>query len=449
MQVSVETTSAIARRMTIGVPAEQVENEVQKRLQQTAKTVRLNGFRPGKVPFNVVKRRYGSGVRQEVLGEVMRNAYVEALAKEEINPAGYPQFEPKSIEEGKDLEFVAIFDVYPEIEPADMSGISIEREKAEIKKTDVNNMIDVLRRQHATPKSVKRKAKKKDVLTIDFKGTIDGEEFAGGSATDSKVTLGSGQMIPGFEDGLIGAKPGEEVTLDLTFPEDYQNKELAGKSAQFAVTVKANEEMVLPELNQEFFSKYGIEDADEEKFTAEILKNMERELSQAVINKVKQQVVDQLVEINEFEVPKSMINQEIDRMREDAVRQFGGGQQMDASALPAELFMDQADKRVKTGLIFSAIVKANEIKVSEEQVNEKIEQIASTYQEPEQVVEWYKGNQEQMAQIESVVLEDQVVDFVLSKAKVKDVKVSYEDAVKPPVPKPAKQAEETSEENAE
>lgn len=430
MQVSVETTSSIERRMTIGVPAEQVESEVQKRLQQTAKTVKINGFRPGKVPFSVVKKRYGQGVRQEVLGEVMRNAYVEALAEEKINPAGYPKFETKSVEDGKDLEFVAVFDIYPEFEPADMSGISIERETAEIKKTDIKNMIDVLRRQHATPKSVKRKAKKKDVLTIDFKGTIDGEEFAGGSAVDSKVTLGSGQMIPGFEDGLIGAKPEDELTLDVTFPEDYQNKELAGKAAQFAVTVKANEEQVLPEMNQEFFSKYGIEDADEEKFTAEILKNMERELAQAVNNKAKQQIVDQLVEINEFEVPGTMIDQEIDRMREDAVRQFGGGQ-MKAADLPAELFKDQAEKRVRTGLIFSAIVKANDLTVDAEKVNEKIAQIASTYQDPAQVIEYYNGNQEQMSQVQSVVLEDQVVELVLEKAKVVDKKVSYEDAVKP------------------
>jgi len=436
MQVSVETTSSIERRMTIGVPAEQVESEVQKRLQETAKSVKINGFRPGKVPFNVVKKRYGAGVRQEVVGEIMRNAYVEALAKEEINPAGYPKFEAKSIEDGKDLEFVAVFEVNPEIELADMSGISVEREKAEIKKTDVNTMIDVLRRQHATPKSVKRKAKKKDILTVDFKGTVDGEEFEGGSAEDSKITLGSGQMIPGFEDGLIGSKPGEELTLDVTFPEDYQNTELAGKAAQFAVTVKANEEQVLPEMNQEFFSKYGIEDADEEKFTAEILKNMERELAQAVNNKVKQQIIDQLVKANEFEVPGTMIDQEIDRMREDAVRQFGGGAEMKAENLPAELFKDQAGKRVRTGLVFSAIVKTNELKVDADQVNDKITQIASTYQDPEQVVEWYKGNQEQMAQVESVVLEDQVVELVLSKATVKDKKVSYEDAVKPAAPAP-------------
>ena len=266
MQVSVETTSNIERRMTIGVPAQEIEKEVEKRLQQTARNVRLNGFRPGKVPMKVVRRRFGTGVRQEVIGEVMRDSYMKALEKENISPAGWPQFEPKTVEEGKDLEFIATFEVLPEIELGDLSALKIEKQVSEVADKDVETMIDTLRRQQASMKSVKRKAKKKDVMTVDFKGTVDGEEFEGGSAEDYRLTLGSGQMIPGFEEGLVGAKAGEEPELDVTFPEDYHNKDLAGKAAKFQVTVKSVEEPELPELNEEFFKKFGLDVASEEDF---------------------------------------------------------------------------------------------------------------------------------------------------------------------------------------
>ncbi|MDX1452630.1 MAG: trigger factor, partial [Oleiphilaceae bacterium] len=354
MQVSVETTSSVERRMTIGVPAEQVDREVEQRLQQTAKTIKINGFRPGKVPVKVVKKRYGQSVRQEVLGEVMRNSYVEALSKEGINPIGYPRFEPKSMDEGKDLEFVAIFEVYPEVEVKDLAGLALEKPEAEIKEKDIKNMIDVLRRQHGTLKSVKRKSKKKDILTVDYVGYIGDEAFEGGTGKDQKITLGSGQMIPGFEDGLVGAKAGESVTLELTFPEDYGNEDLAGKEARFEVDVKTVEEVVLPEMNQEFYSKYGITADSEEAFREEVVKNMERELKQAVSSKMKQQVIAALIEQNEVDVPAVMLEQEINKMKQEAVQQFGGGQQMDLSQLPSELFKDQAESRVKTGLLFAA-----------------------------------------------------------------------------------------------
>ncbi|KZZ78421.1 trigger factor, partial [Oleiphilus sp. HI0133] len=287
MQVSVETTSSIERRVTIGVPAEQIEQEVEQRLQQTARTVRLNGFRPGKVPPKVVKKRFGAQVRQEVIGELMRNSYIEALGKEGISPVGYPKFEPKQTEEGKDFEFVAVVEVYPEIEGVNVEGIELEKPEAEIKAKDIKDMIDMLRRQHGTPKSVKRKSKKKDTLVVDYKGFVGDEQFEGGTAEDQRITLGSGQMIPGFEEGLVGAKAGEEVELNVTFPEDYGNEDLAGKEARFEVTVKENIEIVLPEMDQEFFSKYGVESDDEEAFKAEVVKNMERELKNAVANNLK------------------------------------------------------------------------------------------------------------------------------------------------------------------
>ncbi len=441
MQVSVETTSSIERRMTIGVPAEQVDQEVEQRLQQTAKTIRINGFRPGKVPTKVVKKRYGQSVRQEVIGEVMRNSYVEALTQEGITPIGYPKFEPKNMDEGKDLEFVAVFEVYPEVEVADVSGLTLEKPEAEIKDKDIKNMIDVLRRQHGSLKSVKRKSKKKDILTLDYVGYMDGEAFQGGTGKDQKITLGSGQMIPGFEEGLVGAKAGESVTLELTFPEDYANQELAGKDVKFEVDVKQVEDTVLPEMNEEFFSKYGVKADSEEEFQKEVVKNMERELKQAVNGKLKQQIVDALLEQNEVDVPASMLEQEINKMKQEAVQQFGGGQQMDLSQLPSELFKDQAEARVKTGLLFAALVKANDIKADPATVDAKIQELAASYESPEEVVSYY-NQPENKAQIEALVVEEAVVEDVISKAKVKKKKMSYDDAVKPAEPKKADETEE-------
>jgi trigger factor len=429
MQVSVETTSSIERRVTIGVPAEQIEKEVEQRLQQTAKTARLNGFRPGKIPSKVVKKRFGSQVRQEVIGEVMRNSYVEALGKEGISPVGYPKFEPKQVEEGKDFEFVAIVEVYPEIEKVEFDGIEIEQPTAEIKDKDVKEMIEVLRRQHGTPKSVKRKSKKKDTLVVDFKGYIGDEAFNGGTAQDQKITLGSDQMIPGFETGLVGSKAGEEVELTVTFPEDYGNEELAGKEARFEVSVKEVIEVVLPEMSQEFFSKYGVESESEDDFKAEVTKNMERELKGAVNNSAKQQIVKALAESNEIDIPESMVAQEIDTMKREAMQQFGGGQDMDLSQLPNELFQEQAQARVKTGLLFAAIVKLNDLKADPVKVEEKIQEIAATYETPDEVVAHY-SKPENRSQVEAVIVEDAVVELVSAKAKVKKKKMSYEEAVK-------------------
>jgi trigger factor len=385
MQVSVETTSNIERRMTIGVPAQEIDEAVQKRLQETARTVRMNGFRPGKIPYKVVKRRFGDSVRQEVVGEVMRDNYVKALQDQDINPAGWPRFEPKTMEEGKDLEFVAVFEVLPEIELGDLSKIQVEKPDAEITDKDIDNMIDNLRRQQATMKEVKRKSKNKDVLLIDFKGYIDGEEFEGGSAEKHKLTLGSDQMIPGFEKAIVGGKAGDEFDIEVTFPEDYQNQDLAGKPATFSIKIHEVQEPQLPELNKEFFEKFGIDAEDEEAFRAEVRKNMERELKQAISNKVKNDVVEGLLETTELEVPAALVDQEIDRLRQDAVQRFGG--QVDFQQLPKEIFQEQAERRVKTGLLFQEVVRKNDLKADDAKVDEKIREIASTYEQPDEVAE--------------------------------------------------------------
>ena len=444
MQVSVETTSGLERRMTVGIPAERIENEVNKRLQQTAGRARIDGFRPGKVPMSVIRKRFGASARQEVIGEVIQSSFYEAVVQEKLNPAGAPSVEPKELDEGKDFEYIATFEVYPEVTLADFADIAVERIESEVTDADLDKMLDTLRQQHTSYEAVERAAEDGDQLTIDFTGRIDGEAFQGGTASGSKLVLGSGQMIPGFEDGLVGATAGETRTVSVTFPEDYQNLDLAGKAAEFEIIVHEVAAAELPELNEEFFARFGVEQGGLEDFRAEVRKNMERELRQAIKGKTKTQVMDGLLKINEIDVPKALVSSEIDRLREQAVQQFGGAN-IDPSQLPAELFEEQAKRRVSLGLVVAEIVKQNDIKPDNDRVRAMVEELASAYQEPEQVVNWYMQNEQQLAEIQSVVLEEQVVDTVLQKAKVTDKTVSYEDAVKPVQPEQVDDAEESSE----
>ena len=429
MQVSVESTSALERRMSITVPAERIETQVNKRLQQTAQKAKIPGFRPGKVPMSVIRQRFEADARQEAVSDVIQSSFYEAVAEQKLAPAGQPSVEPKVLEKGKDLEFVATFEVFPEIKVGGLEAIAIERQQAEVADSDVDNMLDILRKQNTRFEAVDRAAEKDDQLNIDFVGKIDGEAFAGGSATGTQLVLGSGRMIPGFEDALIGAKAGEERVINPTFPEDYQNLDLAGKTAEFTVKVNSVSAPQLPELNDEFFALFGIKEGGLEGFRAEVRKNMERELRQAIKSKVKNQVMDGLLAANPVEVPKALIGNEVNRLRVQAVQQFGGNIKPDQ--LPAELFEEQAKRRVVLGLIVAEVVKQFDLKPDETRVRELIEEMASAYQEPEQVVAWYYKNDQQMNEVRSVVLEEQVVDTVLQKANVTDKAVSYEDAVKP------------------
>ncbi|SDR85924.1 trigger factor [Pseudomonas oryzae] len=429
MQVSVETTSALERRMTVGVPAERIETEVNKRLQQTARRAKIPGFRPGKVPMSVIRQRYEDSARQEALGDLIQATFYEAVVQEKLNPAGAPSVEPKVFEKGQALEYVATFEVFPEFQVAGFESIAVERLQAEVSDADVDNMLEILRKQNTRFEAVEREAQNGDQLNIDFVGKIDGEAFAGGSAKGTLLVLGSGRMIPGFEDGLVGAKAGEERVLNVTFPEDYQNLDLAGKAAEFAVTVNAVAEAKLPELNEEFFALFGVKEGGAEGFRAEVRKNMERELRQAVKSKVKNQVMEGLLASNPVEAPKALIGNEVNRLRVQAVQQFGGNIKPDQ--LPAELFEEQAKRRVLLGLVVAEVVKQFEIKPDEARVRAMIEEMASAYQEPEQVVAWYYKNPQQLDEVRSVVLEEQVVDTVLQKANVTDKQVSYEEAVKP------------------
>lgn len=429
MQVSVENTSALERRMTIAVPAERVENEVNKRLQQTAKRAKVAGFRPGKVPMSVIRQRFEADARQEAFGDLVQASFYEAIVEQKLNPAGAPAVEPKSFEKGKDLEFVAIFEVFPEFTVAGLESINVERLSAEVADADLDNMLEVLRKQNTRFEAVERAAQNDDQVNIDFVGKVDGEVFAGGSAKGTQLVLGSGRMIPGFEDGLVGAKAGEERVVNVTFPEDYQNLDLAGKAAEFTITVNSVSAPALPELNEEFFAQFGIKESTLEGFRAEVRKNMERELRQAIKTKVKNQVMDGLLAANPIEVPKALLENEVNRLRVQAVQQFGGN--IKPEQLPAELFEEQAKRRVVLGLIVAEVVKQFELKPDDAKVREMIEEMASAYQEPEQVIAWYYKNDQQLNEVRSVVLEEQVVDTVLQKATVTDKSVSYEDAVKP------------------
>lgn len=429
MQVSVENTSALERRMTIAVPAERVENEVNKRLQQTAKRAKVAGFRPGKVPMSVIRQRFEADARQEAFGDLVQASFYEAIVEQKLNPAGAPSVEPKSFEKGKDLEFVAIFEVFPEFTVSGLESINVERLSAEVADADLDNMLEVLRKQNTRFEAVERAAQNDDQVNIDFVGKVDGEAFAGGSAKGTQLVLGSGRMIPGFEDGLVGAKAGEERVVNVTFPEDYQNLDLAGKAAEFTITVNSVSAPVLPELNEEFFAQFGIKESTLEGFRAEVRKNMERELRQAIKTKVKNQVMDGLLAANPIEAPKALLENEVNRLRVQAVQQFGGN--INPDQLPAELFEEQAKRRVVLGLIVAEVVKQFELKPDDAKVREMIEEMASAYQEPEQVIAWYYKNDQQMNEVRSVVLEEQVVDTVLQKATVTDKSVSYEDAVKP------------------
>ncbi|MFK0312513.1 trigger factor [Pseudomonas sp. NPDC090233] len=429
MQVSVENTSALERRMTIAVPAERVENEVNKRLQQTAKRAKVAGFRPGKVPMSVIRQRFEADARQEAFGDLVQASFYEAIVEQKLNPAGAPAVEPKSFEKGKDLEFVAIFEVFPEFAVAGLESINVERLSAEVADADLDNMLEVLRKQNVRFEAVERAAEKDDQVNIDFVGKIDGEAFAGGSAKGTQLVLGSGRMIPGFEDGLVGAKAGEERVVNVAFPEDYQNLDLAGKAAEFTITVNSVSAPVLPELNEEFFAQFGIKESTLEGFRTEVRKNMERELRQAIKTKVKNQVMDGLLAANPIEVPKALLENEVNRLRVQAVQQFGGN--IKPEQLPAELFEEQAKRRVVLGLIVAEVVKQFELKPDDAKVREMIEEMASAYQEPEQVIAWYYKNDQQLNEVRSVVLEEQVVDTVLQKATVTDKSVSYEEAVKP------------------
>jgi trigger factor len=448
MQVTVETTSGLERRMKIIVPSAIVEEQINEKLNKAASSANIKGFRPGKVPMREIKRRFGTGIRQEVSGELIQAKYFEAIQQESLKPAGMPNIEDMVSENGKDLEFVAVFEVYPEITLSDFSELAIEKPVAEVSDADLENTIEEVRKQQMQYAPVKRKAKLEDQLNLDFEGFVDGESFAGGKGEGVELILGANTMIPGFEDGLKGVKTGEEPVLKLTFPATYHVKELAGKDVEFKVKVNSVSKPVLPELDDELFASLGVKEGGLEAFRAEIRSNMERELKSAIKTREKKAVMDALLNSTKPELPAALIEMEIDRMRQEAIQQFGGqnASKIDPSILPSEMFSSQAEKRVSLALLMSEVLDQESLEVDKDRVRETIEDLASSYEDTKQVVDWYYGNEQQLSQIENLVLEDQIVDLILSKAKVTVAKLSYEDAIKPSAPDVEP---ETGEEDAE
>ncbi|GAB3380999.1 trigger factor [Spongiibacter taiwanensis] len=435
MQVSVETTSGLERRLIVAVPSQRIDSAVDSRLQEAAKTVKLNGFRPGKVPMRVIRQRYGQSVRMEVLGEVMNESFYEAIQQQGLKPAGRPEIEPKSLEEGKDVEFVATFEVFPEIETKDYSGIEVKKPVAEVTPADIDNMIENLRKQRASWKAAERAAQLGDQVDIDYAGTKDGEAFDGGSAEGSKLELGSGRMIPGFEDGIVGLSAGEEKTLALSFPEDYHNEALKGAAVEFAIKVNAVNEKVLPELNDEFYEMFGVKEGGEEAFRAEVEKNMTRELKNASKARIKNQVMEGVLDLHsDMQVPKALVDQEIDALRKQQMQQFGAlAEKLNpADILPDDLFRENAERRVKLGLVLNELINAEGITASQDKVKAALEEMAESYEDKDEIINWYMGNPQQLQQIQAMVVEEEVVEKLLEKSKVSEETLSYEEVLSPP-----------------
>jgi len=431
MQVSIESSTGLERQLKIGVPADKIDQEVTDRLQKATKTVSIKGFRKGKVPLRVVKQHYGKGVRQEVIGEIVNSSFYEAIQKEELRPVGQPRIDDLKDAEGQDLEYLAIFEVYPEVKLADLGKVKVSRPVADVTPEDVEKMISVLRDQQASFTVAEKAAEDGDQVNIDFVGTHKKEEFAGGSAEGQDLVLGSNSMIPGFEDGLIGVSAGDETVLKLKFPKDYHSEELKGKAVQFAVKVHSVSEKQMPEMDDDFFKLYGVEAGGEEKFREDIEANMERELRNAIRTKVKNRVMDQLFSLNKVDVPAALISNEITQLKQQMVQQFGGGQQIDLSMLPDDMFKEKAERRAALGVIVSEVVKVEELTPDADQVRARVDEIASTYEQPQEVVDYYYSKPELLSSVEAVVLEDQVTELVLSKAKVKEEAQPYDEVVKP------------------
>jgi len=424
MQVTVETTEGLERHLTITVPAANIEDAVTAELKKIAKNRRFDGFRPGKAPMKMVARMFGASVRQDILGEVMQRHYIEAIVKEKINPAGAPTFAPVEIAEGKDLVFKASFEVFPEIALSGLDKITVEKPAVEVKDEDVTMMLDTLRKQQATWSEVEAAAEANNRVTMDFTGSIDGEEFEGGKAEGFALEMGQGRMIPGFEDGVVGKKAGDEFTVEVTFPEEYHAENLKGKAASFVIKLHKVEAQELPELTEEFVAKFGVEDGSVDGLKAEVRKNMERELKQAVKGRIKDQVLNGLIEQNDIAVPAALIDQEINVLRQQATQRFGGDAN-NAPELPRELFEEQAKRRVVVGLLLGEVIKSEELKADDERVKALITEMASAYEDPTEVVAYYEQNEQMMNNMRNVALEEQAIDALLAKAQVSDKEVSF------------------------
>ncbi len=431
MDVSVESTGAIERRLTIKVPATELDQNIQSRLARLAKTVKLPGFRPGKVPLKVVEARFSEQVLQEAAEELIGSSYRDAVVQESVEAAGPPAIEPTTMIRGKDLEYVATLEVFPEIPRVDIKGRKIEKKTCKVESADVDRTIETLRKRRTTWEPGETPAAEDDRLLIDFKGTIDDQPFEGSEAENYPVVIGGGTMLKEFEEQLTGTSVGDSVTVNLTFPEDYPKSEIAGKAAQFTVEVREVGKPGLPELDEDFIKSFGVEEGTEPAFRKQILENLERERDQRIRNDIRMAVIEALIEDNEFDLPGSMVEEEVDR----AV--MASRTQLQQQGLPSDgpvdrdLFQDSALRRVKVGLVMHEIVKQREIKPDEAAVRKRLDEMASGYDDPQQFINWYREDRSRLAQIEAAVVEDQVVEALIEEAQVTETTVSFETFMNP------------------
>ena len=430
MQVSVETKDGLEREMVVEFATAEMNGEVNSRLQSLTKTAKINGFRPGKIPMSVIKKRFAGQVEAEVLNEKLQQSYFEAVNQEKLKPAGQPQIDMMESDDDDTFKYKAVFEVYPEITPASLDGQAFEKALVEIGEADIDSTVENIRKQNQTFTDVDRGAQDDDQVVVDFTGTIDGEGFKGNEGKQVPVTLGQGQMIEGFEDGIKGAKAGDELTLDLKFPEDYHYKDVAGKDVQFATTVSAVKEATLPELNDEFFTKFGVTDGGNDAFRAEVKKNMQLELDKAISAKLKNQVMDSILEINDIIVPKALVEEEAKNMAEQMQSQYQMQGQGEAQ-LETSLFEEQARRRVTLGMLLAELVKVNKITASPESVKEKMNEMAATYENPQEVMDYYMSHKDKLAEIESFVLEENIVDWACEQATIAEKNFSFTEFMNP------------------
>jgi len=434
MQVSVESGEGLERKLTIQIPAETIDKEVDSRLNSMRPRVKIDGFRPGKVPLSVVKKQYSASVMQEVIGEVMQTSLRDAVTQESLNPAGNPTIEPKTMEPGKPLEYIATFEVYPEIELKDCSSLEVERTTAEVVDADVDKMIDTLLKQRTNYDVVERASKDGDQMIVSFDGSVDGESFEGGQADSVPVVIGSNSMIPGFEEALIGKSADEEFSFDVTFPDDYHAENLKGKKATFETKVSSVAAPKVPEVDEEFAKSFGVEDGSVETLRSDIRNNMERELKNKLLEVLKKEVMDKLLEANDIQIPKALVDQEAENLQKQMME---AGNLQGGMSLPKELFEGEAKRRVGLGLVMGEVIKKAEIRPEADKVTAKIDDIAQTYEDPTEVVNHYNSNPQLKQGVEALVMEEMVVDWIVEQAKVTDSPKDFYDLLNPEAQAPA------------
>lgn len=422
--------SQLERNLLLSLPAVEIESQITSRLKQIARTAKMSGFRPGKVPFNIVANQYGFQVRQEVMSESVQRSFADAVKGQNLRVAGYPRFAPAQTGQSADkFEFTATFEVYPDVKLGDLTGAALARPAADVTDQDVDNTLDTLRKQRATYDKADRAAAKGDFLVVDFLGKLDGVPFKGGDAENFGLVLGEGRMLPDFEAALMGMQGAETKTFDLTFPADYQ-AELAGKTAQFQVTVKVVNAPQLPAIDAEFAKSLGVVDGDVTKMRGEIKANLERELKKRVQSKTKDQVMEALAKVSELQLPRSLVEMEISRLQEQAVKDLEArGMTTKDLQLPGELFAERAEKRVKLGLILNEVVKQNDLKAKPEQIRAVVEEHAESFEDPKQMVRWYYSDPSRLAEVEAMVLEDNVVEWAAQRMSVTVAKQTFDEVM--------------------